>query len=1106
MKLLVDLLACQTYSRFRGIGRYTLSLTQEMAKLRGANKLIVLANSLYQISFEELRQKFIRLLPPGAFLPYSHDLLQYDIGKNFPSQFKIAETLIEHAYQAIAPDVVLTPSLFESWGYGEQSMVPLPDKKYPNQKRAVILYDIIPYLFPKYYLDPSPDTKEWYLERVKKLHNFDLILAISEATRKDAINILGLKPEKVVNILGAASSHFKKMELTKGEKQNFLQRFGILRHFVLYIGGNDYRKNMYGALRAFANLPREVIAKHQLVLNDVGDEKDFRGKARKLGLSDSDIVIFNRVNDEDLVIFYNLCRLFIFPSLYEGFGLPVLEAMTCGAPVIASNNSSIPEVVGRSDALFDATNDQSITAAMQHVLTDEAFREELAAYGPGRAKQFSWENSAQIAWDAIEKVQEDKKLDESRVVVSIPPIQSRMRIAYVSPLPPQKSGIADYSADLLPYLSKHFEIDLFSDIKENFSVSFLRDDFKTYYWTELRKRRDIYEAVIYHVGNSHFHTYMPDLLREIPGVVVLHDFFLSNLPYVEEYVNGKKDVFVKEIDDNHGLRSVVNALKNHVVDLNLEETREQWPINWKVLKFAQELIVHSKHQNELIQQFYTHGWTPNTTLIKQIHETTPQISRSKKQALRQELGLDPNAFIFCSFGLMASTKLNLSTIQAFSQMYSTSNTNVFLIFVGQLEGGILHEQQVLKIINELNLSERIFITGYVNKKQYEKYLACADAAIQLRAGSRGETSRAVLDCMAYGLPCIINAHGALNDYNADDVIKLSDSFNLDELKQTMVRLQTDESFRVEKGQRARNLIIEQHDPDKIAANYANVIVRAAQMKEQKFFAPLIDSIAQLKSSPALMQSSSCYAAANLTLRCQPRILMEITSLEVINVRDDKRQAVSEIIKELFSTDDKSIHMELVHLSDGRLLRACKSAEDLFELPRNSLGPDTPIFIQPGDILLMFDSLLSTSIQSLEIIENIRKRGGKVITLVYSISETLLTTLAMGSDMILCRSREIAENINTFIEEHQLKLQHPPGVFYLHSEANTRAKKGIETNMAVMKDTGKQFELTSLNNWSIWKESALWMLNTPDIGQTVKRFSNEITEEHNSTRREDKVAS
>jgi Glycosyltransferase len=135
----------------------------------------------------------------------------------------------------------------------------------------------------------------------------------------------------------------------------------------------------------------------------------------KAGLTKNDVIITGYVPDDELIAMYNLCELFIFPSLHEGFGLPVLEAMSCGAPVIGSNTTSIPEVIGREDALFDPYSVDSIANKIKEVLTDENFRNELREYAIKRSKEFSWDKSAKIALEAFE----DIKPSNYRVIYNI---------------------------------------------------------------------------------------------------------------------------------------------------------------------------------------------------------------------------------------------------------------------------------------------------------------------------------------------------------------------------------------------------------------------------------------------------------------------------------------------------------------------------------------------------------------------------------------------------------------------------------------------------------------------------------------------------------------
>jgi len=215
MKLRVDLFACQTSSRFRGIGRYTYSLIREMVQSRKSHNLITLANASYPESFEELRQKFSRLLPAGSFLPYHTKELDPAYGENDP-YFEVASTLVRHSYETIAPDFTLYPSIFEGWG--EKGVVPLPSGGFPSSLKSVIVYDFIPYVYSDRFLESDSYFKQYYLKRFNLLKKFDLLLAISENTRQDAIKFLDLMPDRVVNISAAASPVFQTKSFTEQEK------------------------------------------------------------------------------------------------------------------------------------------------------------------------------------------------------------------------------------------------------------------------------------------------------------------------------------------------------------------------------------------------------------------------------------------------------------------------------------------------------------------------------------------------------------------------------------------------------------------------------------------------------------------------------------------------------------------------------------------------------------------------------------------------------------------------------------------------------------------------------------------------------------------------
>lgn len=410
MRLLFDLFPCQTDSRFRGIGRYTLSLAQEMAAQapgRGAHCRLM-ANGLYPDSTAALRHAFAGIIAPGALSSYVHPPL---VPGNDPVQEEVASALIEAAYHAVRPDVILCASPFEGWC--ERGMAAQPDAGPVPALKVALLYDFIPLRFAEQHLDHDASYAAWYRRRLDGLQRYDLFLAISEATRADAITYLGIAPERVVNISGASDARFHVLADPEAALA-VCQAHGIDRPFVLYTGNGDYRKNLAGMLSAYAMLPADLRASHQLVVNQVGDRAQFQRLLHSAGLQEGEVVVTGHITDAALNALYNSCAVFVFPSLFEGFGLPVLEAMACGAPVLAANNSSIPEVAGRDDLLFDATEPASIAAMLGRVLRDPDWRAELVRHSLERARQFSWQRTASLAWDAIADARAN--LDAQRAV------------------------------------------------------------------------------------------------------------------------------------------------------------------------------------------------------------------------------------------------------------------------------------------------------------------------------------------------------------------------------------------------------------------------------------------------------------------------------------------------------------------------------------------------------------------------------------------------------------------------------------------------------------------------------------------------------------------
>jgi glycosyltransferase involved in cell wall biosynthesis len=404
MRIVVDLQACQGQSAFRGIGRYSMSLAQAMVEQavdRNHEVWLVLSDALPD-SVLRIREIFTSLIPQEQIiaLPVSGPIAQQHKGNEWRA--RMAELLRTEIISRIQPDILHTASVVEDWLDDLLGVDSLAGVQFNS---AATFYDLIPFNHPNLYLVDAA-YREYYYRKVDSFKGMDLLLAISDSSRNEAIDMLGIDSDRIVNISAAVDSSFKPITYTKDQQLIFLSKYQITKPFILYVpGGFDPRKNFERLFEAFAGLSKRVRSAHQLVIAShipEGMSDVIQEKVSKAGLSQDEVILTGYVPDEELVTLYNLCELKIFPSIHEGFGLPVLEAMACGAPVIGSNTTSIPEVIGCDDALFDPLCVTSISSKMQQCLTDENFIKALRVRAKQQASKFSWNRSASIALDAFE--------------------------------------------------------------------------------------------------------------------------------------------------------------------------------------------------------------------------------------------------------------------------------------------------------------------------------------------------------------------------------------------------------------------------------------------------------------------------------------------------------------------------------------------------------------------------------------------------------------------------------------------------------------------------------------------------------------------------------
>ncbi|WP_336367015.1 glycosyltransferase [Marinobacter sp. C2H3] len=1027
MRIVIDMQGAQSSgSRTRGIGRYTFSFVEAVVRNRGEHEVIIALNALFPETIAPIRNALDELLPPDNIRVW-HAPPEVAFAHSDNQWRRHSAELVREAFLAsLKPDVLHVTSLFEGLGDDAIASISLLCRNVPT---SVTLFDLIPFIHRKPYLD-NPIVSAWYSEKIESLRRANLWLAISESSRQEGIDHLHLPEEFVVNVSTAADNYFQRVDMATDEISAIRSRYGLERSFIMYTGGTDHRKNIEGLIRAFSNLPPEILSSHQLAIvcsvqKDTQDALEFL--ALKQGLKKGALVLTGFVPEEDLRALYNLCSLFVFPSWHEGFGLPVLEAMRCGAPVIGANTSSLPEVIGWEKALFNPHVDDSMTAVILRALSDESFRAELIKNAELQAEKFSWDETARRTISAMESLHSaqisnlESKEDK----------RPRPKLAYVSPLPPERSGIADYSAELLPELSRHYEIEVIVE-QDTVEDSWVNANCVVRSVKWLVEHANDYDRVLYHFGNSHMHQHMFDLLAAVPGVVVLHDFFLSNIVFNMESTGFSQGRWVRELYLSHGYRALYKRFhEENVIDVVWE-----FPCNLSVIQDSRGIIVHSPSSLRLNEYWYGAG-CEDWEVIPLARGTDINVDRAEA---RKALGFGVDDFVVCTFGLIGPAKLNDTLIDAWLASNLAADSKCHLIFVGENHPGD-YGNELLKNIREFKGNSTIRITGWADRELFQQYLSSADLAVQLRGLSRGETSAAVLDCMNHGIATIVNANGSMADLDDSAVWKLPDKFTNAQLAEALEVLRSDHTRRQKLGDVAREILLRQHDPRMCANLYRRAI--------ERFYEPIGGSVPALLGGIAQISDDSprekeLFALAEAIAQNFPprnrqtQILVDISEL----VRGDSGTGIQRVVRNILGQWLKSppegFRVEPVYAKANQPYRYARQfTAEFLGIPKNILRDEVMEYAK-GDIFAGLDLQPEFVPEQRAFYQAMRSQGVTVKFIVYdllcmSIPKYFAPGVADGfarwlevvieSDGAVCISKSVAHELVDWLHNNFPEGQH-----------------------------------------------------------------------------------
>ncbi|EOZ3808652.1 glycosyltransferase [Citrobacter youngae] len=1049
MRIVIDMQGLQASNSKRGIGRYILNFVKSFVQQNKDNNIILLCNGMLQESVGAIKDEFFEHVDDISFrVWYSTPGVSY-INIENKSKIEIAERIRENYISRLEPDLVILTSLFE--GLVDDAVTSINTYEKPV-KTAVILYDLIPLIHENIYLE-NPVVKDWYLKKIVNLKRADFVLSISQSSGKEAVDYLHFDANKVFNISTAASSFFEKHVYSEGDINDWKIKFNITRKYILYTGGIDFRKNIERLIEAYALLSFVQRKDYQLAIVCSITEQDLtrlKKLCKKVGLNHDEVIFTGYISEEDLLIFYNLCEFFVFPSWHEGFGLPILEAMQCGKAVIGGKYSSIPEVINNKQALFDPYDIADICSSMSNLINDNCFREELEKHSSKQCEFFSWEQTANLAWAAINNNINSTKLNATAFVESN---RTLKKLAYFSPLPPMKSGIAHYSAELLRELTAFYHIDLITISGEEINDPFLHSvcGIQTIEW--FKANAETYDRIVYHFGNSSFHWHMFELLRNYPGVVVLHDYFLSGIvAHMDLHLHHTINGWEKELFKSSGWPAVSMRYKS-------EDTADviyKYPCNISVLQNSLGVITHSEYSRQLAIKEYGASSLPKWETIPLLRIPAKNFSKADS---RKVLGLDSEALIVCSFGLMGPTKLNKELIQAWIDSPLSKDSKCCLVFAGEKPGD-RYGTIIDKLIN--NCKCNIRVTGWLSNEEYSHWLSAADIGVQLRSNSRGESSAAVLDCMNYGLATIVNANGSMAELKRDCVEMLPDSFDNEELVQALSKLYTDPSYRSKISNSAFAELRKYYHPRVCAEKYVSAI-EDFYRKPSPQPHHIIHAVTKLLGSNDNDCLSVCESIAKnfVPTPRKKKLFVDISELIQRDAKSGIQRVVREVISSLLTESPSDYNVELVYAtneSEG-FFNARKYGCKLLNIPAN-WAEDNPIDYYEGDVFLGLDlqpEIVKSQYKKLKEMQN----GGVHISYVvydllpvnqpqhffpgakeaYNEWFSRITTF----DSAICISNTVANELREWVAENEPDNLKHLSIDFFHLGANPAVKPSAHKN-------------------------------------------------------------
>jgi glycosyltransferase involved in cell wall biosynthesis len=719
----------------RGMGRFSQQQLRAVLATEEQNEYVLLCREGFDadqilLDIRNDRKVRIRCLPPLASI---------EDGES-PNYGRRALRLDDELQAAVAAERLdlfhaTTPFLFGD-------LVPQRIESCPY---VATHYDLIPLVYPGQYFPGEQDRlgRQAYERALRYAARAQRLAAISGFVKEEAAIYLGTPHERIDVAYPFADPAFAPMAEAEAEAAigDLRGRLGLEGDFVVSVTHLHFSKNLEGLLRGFAELQRRGrFAGLGLVVVcglESGQGRYIRDLAWQCGVQDH-LHLTDLISDTELAGLFNRCSAALLLSRYEGFGLPALEALQCGAPVVASATASIPEIVGSAALLVDPDAPVECADAVERLLSSGALREELGGRGLEQSRRFDGQRLADATLECYRRAAE-------------PPAERPRRVSVWSPMPPQESGVADYSFELVEWLEQHVEVEVVVD--QGVAPELPRQLRATFRLaTDEGTRGSSRDRVVFQFGGSHFHLFQFAHLDAKPDLLVLHDLTWGRVRWFA--ARGDVAALEKEVADSEGeaaaqeLRRIIDGTPHDRLGEAAEEFFLRHFLLRPVVSASSQQVVHFLGGAEALEERYPEANACYVPMgVADPFAAIPFHQRSSCTAPRHRQHLEVGIF-----GTIDPVK-RLESVADSVLLLDEAGVDVRVSVVGTFVSPE-YRHELESYLRERSVADRFRFHGRGSDETFRRCLLDCDVVVNLRWPFRYQMSASLLRAVAAGKPVV----------------------------------------------------------------------------------------------------------------------------------------------------------------------------------------------------------------------------------------------------------------------------------------------------------------------------------------------------------------